>query len=131
MKLRIKILDILIILFVVSFTLYTAYSVYIKPKSFSQILIQGQNDVWTFPLGSNQTVIVPGPLGNTIIHIKDNQTWVESSPCINQTCVSRGIINSQGQWAACLPNHVLLLINENNNEQKKHNGGSDLDVIAW
>ena len=120
MKLFIKIPDILIILLVTGITLYFTYNVYFTPQGSAQVLIRGLDSEWTFPVSSGETIAVSGPLGNTIVRIENRQTWVENSPCLNQTCVASGMITRQGQWAACLPNHVLLMIQ----------GGGDDEIDA-
>lgn len=107
---EIKIIDILIILIAVGLTVLTAYSAYIKPSGKSQILIQGQNSEWIYNLESEETVKVNGPIGHTIVRISDGVAWVESSPCSNQNCVAMGIVRRNGQWTACLPNEVLVIV---------------------
>ena len=123
MKLRIKPIDIPVILAAFGLTVFSAGTVYFKPKGQLQIVIQGQGVEWNFPIDAEETVVVPGILGNTIIKIHDGKTWVESSPCENQSCVFFGCIEKQGQWAACLPNNVLLMI--------KGNDKPDVDAAAW
>ena len=123
MKSFFKIPDVLIIILVAGFTFFSVFSVYMKPQSSSQVLIQADGKEWTFPLNAEETVAVPGPLGNTIVRIHNNQAWVESSPCINQNCVETGVIIRQGQWAACLPNNVLLIIHGAEDE--------NVDAVAW
>ena len=88
-----------------------------------QVLIRGQGSEWIFPIEVQETVVVPGIIGNTIIRIEDQKAWVDSSPCDNQTCVASGYVGRQGQWAACLPNGVLLII--------QGFGGDDVDAVAW
>ena len=119
----IKIADILIISLAFGFTVFSGYIAYIKPQGQTYIFIQGQGSEWTFPLNVEETVIVPGQLGNTIVRIQENHAWVEFSPCENQTCVASGFVWRQGQWAACLPNNVLLIM-KGNNEQ-------DIDAVVW
>ena len=123
MKLSIKVPDILIILLVTGITLFSFYSVYFMPQANTQVLIRGQGSEWTFPIEAKETVEVPGIIGNTIIKIEDKKAWVESSPCDNQTCVASGFVMRQGQWAACLPNGVLLMI--------QGFGGDDVDAVVW
>jgi len=123
MKLKIKIPDILIIAISAGFTFLSAFDAYIKPQDTLQVLIRGQDSEWYFPMDAEENVIVSGPLGDTIIRIQENRAWVESSPCENQTCVASGIVFRQGQWAACLPNNVLLMIEGTKIE--------DADTIAW
>jgi hypothetical protein len=123
MKSFLKIPDVLIIFLAAGLTFFSIFSVYMKPQSSSQVLIQAQDMEWTFPLSAEETVSVSGPLGNTIIRLHNNQAWVESSPCINQNCVETGFITRQGQWAACLPNNVLLIIHGAEDE--------NVDAVAW
>jgi len=123
MKSRIVIFDIIIVIIVSALTFFAAYTAYMKPQGNAQILIQGQGREWTFPIDAEETIVVSGPIGNTIIKLKENSAWIESSPCDNQTCVAEGSVSKQGQWAACLPNGVLLIV-----EGKKD---VEVDSIAW
>jgi len=130
MKLKIKISDIIIIFLVTGLTLFSAYSVYMKPRGISQVLIRGQDSEWAFPADAKETITVKGILGNTIIRIENGRSWVESSPCENQTCVASGCLTKQGQWAACLPNNVLLMISGNDKTNEK-SGGDIIDAVVW
>jgi hypothetical protein len=103
-------LDVVMILLALGLTGFSAFAVYVKPRDASQVLINGSGQEWVFPLDANERVTVPGPLGDTVIKIQDNQAWVESSPCTNQVCVAAGHINAQGEWVACLPNNVFLMV---------------------
>jgi len=120
---RIKIPDIIIILLAAGLTLSSAYAAYVKPQSTVRLLIHGQNKEWTFPLDTNETVTVKGPLGDTVVKINGGKAWIESSPCDNQTCVGMGYVHRQGQWALCLPNKVMLVIEGTDDE--------DIDTITW
>ena len=88
----------------------SAFSVYARPQNTVQVLIQGPTQKWIFPLDAEETVTVKGVLGDTIVRIHDSQAWVESSPCDNQVCVAAGHVNHNGDWVACLPNNVFLMI---------------------
>ena len=123
MKSRLKPFDIIIILLVSILTFFMIYRVYAAPQEKAQILIQSQNGEWTYPAEAKEKLDVLGPLGYTTVIIKDNRAWIENSPCVNQNCVAAGEITRQGQWAACLPNNILLMI--------QGGGGNDVDSIAW
>jgi hypothetical protein len=123
MKKRIKILDIIIIFIAASLTVSSAYAAYFKPQNSVRVLIRGQDKEWTFPLETNETVSINGPLGDTIVKIHEGRAWIESSPCNNQTCVGMGYVHEQGQWAFCLPNKVMLIIEGTDDE--------DIDSITW
>jgi len=123
MRLFVKSIDILIILLAAGIAFFSAYSVYLTPQNNAQILIRGQGSEWIFAMGARETVTVKGALGDTVVRIEENRAWVEKSPCLNQTCVAAGLITKQGQWAACLPNNVLLIIQSGEK--------SDVDIVVW
>jgi len=122
MNLRLKLSDILIIWLVAGITFFSGYTAYLKPQGRPQVLIRGQGSEWLFPINASEIVAVAGPLGDTIVRIEENRARIESSPCDNQTCVAAGLLTRQGQWAACLPNNVLLMI---------QGGDDDVDAVAW
>ena len=90
----------------------------------SLVNVQGESGLWVFPLDSAESMAVSGPLGDTVVEIGNGAARITSSPCVNQTCVSSGPIHAPGQWAACLPNRVMMYIDE---------GGPDnnVDASAW
>ena len=102
--------DLAIILLALALTGFSAWSAYLKPGNSTQVLIEGYGARWVFPLDAEETIAVPGPLGNTIVRIQGGHAWVESSPCDNQICVAAGRLHRHGEFAACLPNMVLVMI---------------------
>jgi hypothetical protein len=103
------------------------------------VVIQGSGRTWVFPLEAEERIAVPGPLGETVVGIAGGRAMVLSSPCANQTCVAAGHIGRPGNWTACLPNKVLVLI-----EKKDENGApgaidttnttntaGTIDATAW
>jgi hypothetical protein len=120
-----KIPDLVIILLALALTGFSAFVVYIQPRGNIRVVIQGSNQKWIFPMDAEETVSVPGPLGNTVVRIHGNESWVESSPCANQTCVAMGRANSRGDWVACLPNNVFFII------EGIDENGNHPDSTAW
>lgn len=118
-----KLPDVLIICFSLALVIFLSHSAYVKNTGTKTVLIRGQNDEWTYSIDADETVRVKGPAGITVIRIHENRAWVESSPCENQNCVAAGHISRQGQWAACLPNNVLVMITGN--------GDDDVDAVVW
>ena len=90
----------------------------------SAVTVKGESGEWVFPADAVETLTVSGPLGNTVIEINGGAARITTSPCLNQTCVATGAVRSPGQWAACLPNRVMLYISEGNDE-------NDVDAAAW
>jgi len=122
MKIWVKMFDIIIIFAVAGLTFFAAYTAYIKPQGKYQVLIRGDDREWVYPIDAEETIVVKGPIGDTIVQIHGNSAWIESSPCDNYTCVSVGSVSKQGEWAACLPNNVLLII---------HGIDNEVDGISW
>jgi len=123
LKTYIKIFDIPVILITAAVIVFTAYTAYVKPSGHPQIIIQGQEGQWIYPIDAKETLVIKGPLGDTIIQIFEKSAWVESSPCENKNCAASGKISRHGQWAACLPNNVILIIN--------NTGDNDVDSVTW
>jgi hypothetical protein len=92
------------------------------------INLKGESGTWVFPQDAEETVAVPGPLGDTVVEIRNGRARVLSSPCQNQTCVAAGAVHAHGQWVACLPNRVLVSV-----EGREPNAGkgAEVDAAAW
>jgi len=88
------------------------------------VFLKGEGSEWVYPQDAVETLTVSGPLGDTVIVIDGDGARVASSPCINQTCVAAGAVRLPGQWAACLPNRVMLYIGEGKAQ-------NDVDGAAW
>jgi len=86
--------------------------------------LRGDGGRWVFPLDASETVVISGPLGDTVIEITGGMARVVSSPCADQVCVVMGAVRNSGQWAACLPNRVMLYISAGGDQ-------GDVDATAW
>jgi hypothetical protein len=63
---------------------------------------------YTFPLNKAGTFPIPGPLGDTVVEIKDKKVRVKEAHCPNRLCEKQG-------WVAkgvivCLPNHIVISV---------------------
>ncbi|MDR0639145.1 MAG: NusG domain II-containing protein [Spirochaetaceae bacterium] len=74
------------------------------------VAVEGARNAWLFPVDAEETVVVPGPLGNTVVNIDKGSVYVVSSPCANQLCVAQGKIHLPGSLVSCLPNRVVVTI---------------------
>lgn len=77
------------------------------------------------PLAQDRRIRVPGPLGDTMVEIRDGQARVLSSPCQGKQCIRAGWLAHAHDSAACVPNHVLVLI-----PGDAGGDGKDFDAIA-
>jgi len=73
-------------------------------------------EVDRFPLSENRNLSVQGPLGKTLIRVKDGKVWVAKAPCPQKICMKMGKISRSGEIIVCIPNRVFIKI-EGNTEQ--------------
>lgn len=59
-------------------------------------------------LSRDQNIEVPGPLGISVIAIKDRRVRIASDPSPRQYCVRQGWLQQAGEIALCLPNQVSV-----------------------
>ena len=119
-----KLVDFFIIIPALGFVIFSFFFAYMRSGGNPVINIKTAENEWVFPVNAEETLTVSGPLGNTVIEIQNNTAFVFSSPCLNQICVTTGVIRQPGQWAACLPNRIMVYIEEGRN-------GNEVDAAAW
>ena len=115
---RPKILDIILLAVALSVTVFVSAKVFAGSSGEVSVRISGVEGEWAFPLTRNLEFPVKGPLGTTVVEIRDGRAAVESSPCPNQTCVLAGFVERPGQWVACLPNQVFVRLEGSNGAEK-------------
>lgn len=74
-----------------------------------RILAPGQPPV-TVSLARDRTMTVAGRLGPSVIEIKNGRVRFVSSPCRNKLCIRSGWLGRGGEFAACLPNEISLVV---------------------
>lgn len=77
------------------------------PASVARIAASGQPTL-ELPLSRNQQLAVHGPLGDSLIEVKDGRVRFLASPCRGQQCVHSGWLAHAGDLAACLPNGITV-----------------------
>jgi hypothetical protein len=107
---KLKPFDIPVILLAAALTVITGLKAYSRGADSLSVVVKGQDKTWIFPIEAEERVSVAGPLGETTVEIRDGRAAIVSSPCNGQTCVAAGELHNNGQWAACLPNRVFILI---------------------
>ena len=107
---KIKLADVIIIIISVLLIAFLFIRTYSQPLDSSELLVKVDEESWRFTLEDDRILHIPGPLGDTEIHIQDGEIFVEDSPCKSKICVAAGKIKRPGQWIVCLPNHVFISI---------------------
>ena len=116
---KLKPLDVPVIILALALTVIVGLKAYGRGTDSLSVVVRGSNKTWIFPIEAEELVSVAGPLGDTLVEIRGGRAAIVSSPCNGQTCVAAGELHQNGQWAACLPNRVFILIE----------GTGDADVI--
>jgi len=116
-KIRIKVLDCVIIAAAILAIAFSCLTVYGKGNAEPEVKISSQGGDYIYPLKDERRLQIEGPLGVTVVHIHDGSVQIEDSPCPNRTCVAAGAISRPGQWVACMPNQVFISIEGSSNEK--------------
>jgi hypothetical protein len=107
---RVRILDVVVIAASTALVAASAARAYDPGSGQPSAIVAGPGGEWVYPLDEDRELRVPGPLGDTIIDIEAGSARIVDSPCPNKTCVASGSLSRPGQWAACLPNRVLVRV---------------------
>ena len=116
--------DVLALVLSLGITVLSALAVYGGGETEPRVIIEGEGTAWNYPLDADESIRVPGPLGETVVVIEHGNVHIEESPCNNQTCIAAGEIHNHGQWVACLPNGVFVRV-----EGKEREDG--IDATTW
>jgi len=116
--------DIPVIAFAMTLTVIIAVKIYSREANSLNVVVRCPDKIWIFPLEAEERVSVAGSIGETLVEIRNGRAAIVASPCNGQTCVSAGELSKSGQWAACLPNRVFILV--------EGAGAADvIDAASW
>ncbi|MDC7240205.1 MAG: NusG domain II-containing protein [Spirochaetales bacterium] len=107
---KLRFFDILALIFSLAVFLgFTAFG-----RSLNQddgyVIIEDSQSQYLYPLSIDQMVTLHGPVGDSVVEIKDGEAHFHSSDCADGLCVQMAPIRRGGDWAACLPNQVFIYI---------------------
>jgi hypothetical protein len=87
----------------------------IMPQGQSVTIEVDGKPAYILPIDKDRILSVQGPIGQTIVEIKDRKVRVTDSPCGNKFCIKQGWVGSGS--IICLPNRVVVTIG--NKDKKK------------
>lgn len=87
------------------------------PKSGLVHIEVASRPVYVLPSDKDRTVSVEGPVGKTVVEIRNHRVRVTESPCHNKLCIQQGWIESGA--IICLPNRVVVTIGKQEDESDK------------
>lgn len=100
--------DYLILLVGAACTIWLATAIWTGGAADKAIIRSGGKIFQEVPLTRDIEIKVPGPLGTSIIAIKNRQARIASDPSPRQYCVRQGWLKNAGEIAICLPNEVSV-----------------------
>lgn len=87
------------------------YAVYWQPsKAGTVIEYQTPAGSGSLRLNQDQEIGLRGSNGISHIRVEDGSVRFTDSPCRNKHCIHSGWLHENGDFAACLPNQVTLLV---------------------
>ena len=107
---KLKIFDYLSFLVALFLIAFISYSVYSGKEQAQYVAIEASGKSYIYSLDTDRNVSVDGPLGTTVIKIKDSKVSVTESPCRDKLCIKAPPLDSVGEWNACMPNKVFIRI---------------------
>lgn len=73
------------------------------------VLIRANGELFRqLNLSHDQTVLVPGPLGDTMVRVAARKVRIERDPGPRQYCVRQSWLERDGQVAVCMPNRTSI-----------------------
>ena len=84
------------------------------------IVSHGDDVIYVASLDDDRTIDLQGPIGTTVLEIKDHKARVISSPCPNQICMRMGEIHQHGDVLACAPNELVMQIEDEHSKDQTH-----------
>jgi hypothetical protein len=81
------------------------------------VVIEAAGERWIYSLAVDRREEVPGPLGTTVVVIREGKAAVVDSPCSDKLCVHMPAVSKPGQWIACLPNRVFVRVRGTDGQQ--------------
>lgn len=61
-------------------------------------------------LQQDQTITVPGELGDVVVEVKDNRVRIQTETSPLHICSLMGWVDKANMTLTCLPNHVYIII---------------------
>lgn len=111
MKYSIRLFDLIIVL------LFAAAAVFCFTRFFSSddkkdkmLIVNTPDGKYAYSLKRDAEFYCDGTIGKTKIKIENGKAFVTESCCENKNCINMGKLSHTNDYAACLPNGIILYI---------------------
>lgn len=106
-----------LVLSIGAFVLITVLALRGAAGTAGQVVIDTADGSYIYSLDTDRTIEISGPIGVSVLEIKNHKVSFVDSPCRDKICVHMGEQSANGQWAACLPNRVFFRISSTQETQ--------------
>lgn len=65
-------------------------------------------EIGRYPLNKSGTFLLNG--GSNILVVENGEAWVSEANCPDKICMAMGKISRSGDFIACLPNRLLIVV---------------------
>lgn len=98
----------------------------------SRALISVDGTEYVYSLSEDRTITLTGAEGPAVLVIEDGTIRFEDSTCRDLTCVHMGKVGPENaHFAACLPNRIIVTLDDGLTEAEKQLTGEDDDELDW
>jgi hypothetical protein len=106
------------LLIVVAVLVALSFLLLLRQNSGARVVVSSDDRiVFVAPLNKDQLVELEGPLGITVLQIKNGAARVVSSPCAHKVCIHMGEATHTGDLLACVPNKLVMTIEGDSAEE--------------
>lgn len=81
-----------------------------RAKDSVMLKVRTPDGNYVYPIDKDASLEFEGNLGVTKVKVSGGEVWVTDSPCENKNCIHMGKLSLVNDWAACLPNGVILIL---------------------
>ncbi len=124
MQYKLKFID---ILFIVAFAIIVFLSFFYllggKSINADTLVVKTPVQKYAYSLSKDADLSFEGTIGITKVRIEHGEAYVYESACKNKLCISCGKLRRVNDYAACLPNGIILYVE---GEKKK----DELDAVV-
>lgn len=119
MKNSIRLFDIIIISLFAAVTAF-CFSIFFSSgnKENRILIVNSPDEKYAYSLDKETEFSIKGSIGKTKIKIENGKAFVVESCCVNKTCINMGKLSRPNDYAACLPNGVILYVEGKDNKDK-------------
>lgn len=119
MKYSLRIFDFILV------SLFAVAAIFCFTRFFSSVnkknkilIVKTPHEKYAYSLNKNVEFTTEGSIGKTKIKIENGKAFVTESCCDNKNCINMGKLSRVNDYAACLPNGIILYI-EGEDEKEK------------